>query len=79
VRAEFLTITLAVLCLVAPELEARLREVGPGRGRASGAAQVEGAAQLFAIADGLPDAAKKVSVSVRVLNCLVGLLRVTEC
>lgn len=59
VRAEFLDITLAVLCLLAPEIESRLRQVGPGRGRA-GAGQVDGAAQLFALAEGLPDAVKKV-------------------
>jgi len=59
VRAEFLDITLAVLCFVAPEIEQRLRQVGPGRGRA-GAGQVEGSSQLFALADGLPDVLKKV-------------------
>lgn len=62
-RAEFLDITLAVLCFVAPEIEQRLRQVGPGRGRA-GAGRVAGASQLFALAEGLPDAAKKVSTEV---------------
>lgn len=60
VRAEFLDITLAVLCVVAPEIEQRLRSVSAGRGRA-GAGQVKGSAQVFALADGLADAAKKVS------------------
>lgn len=59
VRAEFLDITLAVLCFVAPEIEQRLRQVGPGRGRA-GVGQVQGASQVFALADSLADAVKKV-------------------
>jgi hypothetical protein len=50
---------LAVLCAVAPDIEQRLRQAGPGRGRA-GAGQVKGAAQVFALADGLADAVKKV-------------------
>ncbi|KAF8065478.1 CCB2 [Scenedesmus sp. PABB004] len=58
VRAEFLDVLLAVLCFAAPELEARLREAGPGRGRA-GAGQVAGAAQLFALAEGQSEAARK--------------------
>lgn len=62
VRAEFLDILLAVLCFTAPEIEGRLRQVGPGRGRA-GAGQVAGAAQLFALADSQPEAEKKVSCS----------------
>jgi hypothetical protein len=61
-RAEFLCITLAVLCVVAPEIEERLRAVGPGRGRA-GVGQVQGSSQVFALADNLPDAAKKVSTA----------------
>ena len=60
VRAEFLDITLAVLCFVAPEIEQRLRQVGPGRGRAGVVGQVEGSTQIFALADGLADAVKKV-------------------
>jgi hypothetical protein len=59
VRAEFLDILLAVLCFTAPEIEGRLRQVGPGRGRA-GAAEVAGAAQLFALAEGQPEAVRKV-------------------
>lgn len=58
-RAEFLDILLAVLCFTAPEIEGRLRQVGPGRGRA-GAAEVAGAAQLFALAEGQPEAVRKV-------------------
>lgn len=58
VRAEFLDVMLAVLCAVAPDIEQRLRQAGPGRGRA-GAGQVKGAAQVFALADGLADAVKK--------------------
>lgn len=59
VRAEFLDITLAVLCFTAPEIEARLRQVVPGRGRA-GAAQIAGAQQIFALADGQPESVRKV-------------------
>lgn len=58
VRAEFLDILLAVLCFTAPEIEGRLRQVGPGRGRA-GAADVAGATQLFALAEGQPEAVRK--------------------
>lgn len=59
VRAEFLDILLAVLCFTAPEIEGRLRQVGPGKGRA-GAGDVAGAAQLFALAEGQPEAVRKV-------------------
>lgn len=59
VRAEFLDITLSVLCFVAPEVEARLRQVVPGRGRA-GAGQAAGANQVFALADGQPESVRKV-------------------
>lgn len=59
VRAEFLDVTLAVLCFVAPDIEARLRQVSPGRGRA-GAGQVAGAQQVFALADGQPENVNKV-------------------
>jgi hypothetical protein len=72
VRAEFLDITLAGLCFVAPEIEQRLRQVGPGRGRA-GAGQVAGASQLFALAEGLPDAAKKVRLVQARLTVLLHL------
>ena len=73
VRAEFLDITLAVLCFLAPELEARLKEVGPGRGRvvgtnnnqAGGGVAVADSVQLFALAEQLTDAVKKV------INCIV--------
>ncbi|WIA36779.1 hypothetical protein OEZ86_008037 [Tetradesmus obliquus] len=58
VRAEFLDILLAVLCFTAPEIEGRLRQVGPGKGRA-GAGDVAGAAQLFALAEGQPEAVRK--------------------
>eukprot|EP00775_Hariotina_reticulata_P009832 gene9832-9991_t len=58
VRAEFLDILLAVLCFTAPELEGRLRQVGPGRGRAQ-AGEVAGAAQVFALAEGLTDNIRK--------------------
>lgn len=61
-RAEFLDMTLAGLCFVAPEIEQRLRQVGPNKGRA-GVGQVQGSSQVFALAEGLPDGAKKVSSS----------------
>jgi hypothetical protein len=54
--------TLAGLCFVAPEIEQRLRQVGPNKGRA-GAGQVQGSSQVFALAEGLPDGVKKVSSS----------------
>eukprot|EP00879_Flechtneria_rotunda_P006168 GHRR01006485.1.p1 GENE.GHRR01006485.1~~GHRR01006485.1.p1 ORF type:complete len:331 (+),score=129.47 GHRR01006485.1:317-1309(+) len=57
-RAEFLDITLAALCFVVPEIEARLRQVQPGRGR-SGVGEIAGSAQLFALAEGLDETARK--------------------
>jgi hypothetical protein len=60
IRAEFLDSLLAVLCLVTPEIELRLQEVLPGRGRQRGAENVAGATTGFCLASDLDDASKKV-------------------
>lgn len=48
-----------MLCFTAPEIEGRLRQVGPGRGRAQ-AGEVAGGTPVFALAEGLPDGTRKV-------------------
>ncbi|KAK9822186.1 hypothetical protein WJX81_008371 [Elliptochloris bilobata] len=59
-RAEALGAVLAAVACVTPALEARLREAVPGRGRAAGGtAGGTPAAQLFALAPGLPQDAKQ--------------------
>jgi len=50
---------LAAVCAVVPEIEERLKEALPGRGRLSTSAQIAGATQAFCLAPGLPDAAKQ--------------------
>ncbi|KAG2485093.1 hypothetical protein HYH03_016190 [Edaphochlamys debaryana] len=59
VRAEYLGALLAVLCLFVPDIEERLREAMPGRGRQKAAGAVEGAANCFLLEPSLPEAAKK--------------------
>jgi hypothetical protein len=61
VRTEFLVILLAVMCFAAPEVEARLREAAPNRGRAAAGGALPGATQTFALAQGLPEQLKVVS------------------
>jgi hypothetical protein len=59
-RAEFLGAFLAGMCTVLPELEERLQELQPGRGRQKAAEQVDGATKCFHLASSLNDDAKKV-------------------
>eukprot|EP00877_Chromochloris_zofingiensis_P011945 jgi/Chrzof1/7003/Cz02g07090.t1_CCB2[v5.2] len=58
VRAEFLDLVLAVLCIVTPDIEDRLREVMPGRGRQQASATIPGAAQGFFLDPKLDDKTK---------------------
>lgn len=48
------------MAFVTPTIEQRLKELQPGRGRQAAAASVEGAASVFALQPGLPDALKQV-------------------
>lgn len=59
VRSESLGAVLAVLSIFVPDVEERLREAMPGRGRQKTADAVEGAANGFLLAPSLTDAAKK--------------------
>lgn len=59
VRAEVLCAVLAAVCVVVPEIEERLKEALPGRGRQGTSASVEGATQGFFLAPSLPDATKQ--------------------
>lgn len=62
VRAEFVVIALAVLSCLVPEVEERLKEALPGRGRVSMAEKIEGATNAFVLKSGLQDLIKQVSV-----------------
>ena len=61
VRAEYLCLLLAGLCVVVPEVEDRLKEVLPGRGRQRMAEKIEGAANGFFLAPSLSERSKQVS------------------
>lgn len=51
---------LATLCFFVPDIEERLREAMPGRGRQKTAEVIEGASNCFFLDPSLPDASKKV-------------------
>ena len=59
-RAEALGALLAAVAWVAPGVEARLKELQPGRGRQAAAASVPGAASVFALPPGAADGTKQV-------------------
>lgn len=59
VRAEYLGAALAAVAFLAPDIEARLAEVQPGRGRAAAAGAVKGGANAFALTADLPDEQRK--------------------
>jgi hypothetical protein len=61
VRAEYLCLSLAVLCVVVPEVEERLKEALPGRGRQRMADSIAGATNGLFIASKMSDDIKKVS------------------
>jgi hypothetical protein len=50
---------LVALCVVTPEIEERLKQVLPGRGRQQAAEAVDGAARVFVLAERLPEADKR--------------------
>jgi hypothetical protein len=59
-RAEFLGAMLAVLCVLTPEIELRLREATPGRGRVQMAGSIAGAQQGFYLSTRLEEGSKQV-------------------
>ncbi|KAG2422693.1 hypothetical protein HXX76_015857 [Chlamydomonas incerta] len=59
VRSEWLGVLLASLCVLVPDIEERLREAMPGRGRQKAAEAIEGSANGFFLEPSLPEAAKK--------------------
>lgn len=63
VRGEFLCIALAALCAIAPDLEERLRQALPGRGRLATEGNIPGASNGFALSPSAADAAKAVGAS----------------
>lgn len=50
--SEVLAACLAAVCIASPTIEARLKELEPGRGRQA-AQQIQGAARVFTMADEL--------------------------
>jgi len=58
VRGEFICIILAAVCALAPDLEERLKQALPGRGRQATSANIPGAANGFAFDPSVQDAAK---------------------
>jgi hypothetical protein len=58
-RAEALGAALAAVAAAAPGLERRLAEAAPGRGRGAAAERVEGGANVFALDEALPEAARR--------------------
>lgn len=59
-RSEILAAALAALCIASPTVEARLKELEPGRGRQAAPQQVQGATSVFAISDAVSDKQKQV-------------------
>lgn len=58
-RSELFAAALATICIASPTIEARLKELEPGRGRQAGSPEVQGAISIFAIADGVPEEQKQ--------------------
>ena len=58
-RAELLGAALAGVAVATPALEARLLEAQPGRGRQAAEGEVQGSSNVFALSEGLSEAAKR--------------------
>lgn len=67
-RSEVLAALLAALCIASPTIEARLKELEPGRGRQATPQQVQGATSVFAISDAISDKQKQVIISMVLLR-----------
>lgn len=61
--SEVLAVLLAAICIASPTIEARLKELEPGRGRQAAAQQIEGASRVFSIADDLSSDQKQVCLA----------------
>ncbi|GFR42980.1 hypothetical protein Agub_g3979 [Astrephomene gubernaculifera] len=73
-RSEWLGLLLAVMCVLVPEIEERLREAMPGRGRQKTAEAIPGAANCFFLEPSLPESTKK-----ELAWCSFALLKNTNC
>ena len=62
-RSEVFAAALATICIASPTIEARLKELEPGRGRQAGSPEVQGAISIFAIADSVAEEQKQVHVA----------------
>ena len=60
IRSELFAAILAAICIASPTIEARLKELEPGRGRQAAPQQVQGATSIFAIAAKMPENQKQV-------------------
>ncbi|DBA96717.1 TPA: hypothetical protein ACH3X1_015559 [Trebouxia sp. C0004] len=58
-RSEIFAAVLATICIASPAIEARLKELEPGRGRQAAPQQVQGAISTFAIADSVSEDQKQ--------------------
>lgn len=59
-RSEVFAAVLATICIASPTIEARLKELEPGRGRQAAPQEVQGAISTFAIADSVSEEQKQV-------------------
>ncbi|KAA6418702.1 MAG: required for cyt b6 assembly [Trebouxia sp. A1-2] len=58
-RSEVFAAVLATICIASPTIEARLKELEPGRGRQAAPQEVQGAISTFAIADSVSEEQKQ--------------------
>ncbi len=59
-RSEIFAAVLATICIASPTIEARLKELEPGRGRQAAPQEVQGAISTFAIVDSVSEEQKQV-------------------
>ena len=69
--SEVLAVLLAAICIASPTIEARLKELEPGRGRQAAAQQIEGASRVFSITDDLSPDQKQVCLAVEPCETLL--------
>ncbi len=67
-RSEIFAAVLATICIASPTIEARLKELEPGRGRQAAPQEVQGAISTFAIADSVLEEQKQVHTHLDLLN-----------
>ncbi len=64
-RSEAFAAALAAICIASPTVEARLKELEPGRGRQAAPQQVQGATSIFAITDSVSEEQKQVRLALQ--------------